>query len=140
MMKKWILIPMVLALAACSTTSKKDIARINAEHEARLNIISQTTDCTELESMSGRKQEALVQLKKAQNLGHAGNALTVGAALLSLNPTILFDARRHNDITQEIENTNKEIAAINERMKTVCGKTHEINKQSEIKYDSNQSR
>ena len=124
MMKQPLLMLTVLLVTACSSTtgiSKEEMARLDARHAEFMGKVAVETDCDKLAKSKTVLEESLVSLNKAKNFNHGANVLSVGAALLSFDPTDLADINSGADIQHQIQQVEEEITAVKRRAAVVCG-------------------
>jgi len=123
-MKYPLLILTVLLVTACSSTgrSKEEMAKLDARHAEFMGKVAVETDCGKLAKSKTVLEESLVNLNEAKNLNHGANVLSVGAALLSFDPTHLADINSGTGIQHQIQQVEEEITAVKTRSADVCGK------------------
>lgn len=113
-MNKLLCIICVLTLTACASSSAPDFVKADNSDIAQLN------NCADIKSALETAKLQLAQLNKAKNLQNSGNALAVGAALLSLNPTILFDIKRTDKLNASIQSYEERIQSLQNKLQTSC--------------------
>ena len=101
--------------------SKEEMARLDARHAEFMGKVAVETDCDKLAKSKTVLEESLVNLNKAKNFNHGANVLSVGAALLSFDPTDLADINSGADIQHQIQQVEEEITAVKRRAAVVCG-------------------
>ena len=82
--------------------------------------VSQLTDCRAVEIKLEYTQNVLEHLASQNKRTGAGNALTVGASLLALNPLMLFELRNNNKITETVEAYEKQKTELLARKEQLC--------------------
>lgn len=82
--------------------------------------LAKLDSCEAVQKALERSQNTLNALNAQKKRSNAGNALTVGAAMLALNPLMLFDIRRMEALDASIRSHQARTDALTEKQRQLC--------------------
>lgn len=108
MKNAWIGLGLILVLAACA--GPRD-AGVDAVDNSDVHALT----CDKIAAERERAQQLVENLRSQNRLSNAGNAVAVGAALLSFNPQSLFDIRSGAKIKEALTSYEERVKRLDER-------------------------
>lgn len=107
-----IIVTLIFTLTACASNKSNDDEWVKANN----SDLIQLNHCTDIEREVERSKQQLAHLQKAQQLQNKSNALTVGAGLLSLDPTFLFRIGSTDKINESIQSFEERIKLLQNKL------------------------